>query len=123
MKQDTDRPEMTHVFVRGEDNTTYVINPEVLEAFSLEGSVLLTIAGKHYAIPKAVVELQPLGEGADASIDGMLDEQEVPKPEDVARMTSVWNILPYTACFYGGWAGGGNAVAAADYCEARYPFS
>lgn len=116
------KKEEPHVFVRGEDGKTYVIRPEVLKAFLLNDVVMLTVAGKQYAIPKAVVELEPLSADANPGIDEALDKQELPE-EKHTMMSSPWNILPYTGCFYGAWAGGGDAVAAADYCEARYPFS
>lgn len=107
------------VYVRGKDGSTYVISPEILEAFSLSGMLLITVGEKSYAIPQVVVEQQPVSADDRADVEDVLNKQELPNPDDGEEL---WNLVPYTACFYGAWAGGGSAVAAGNYCEARYPF-
>ena len=35
-------------------------------------------------------------------------------------MRSIWDYGAYSVCFYAAWAGGGDAVAAGDYCHSQY---
>lgn len=106
------------VFIKGRDGNTYVLTEELLEAFSLRGSVLLTIGNRSFAIPEVVLKQQPIRDEDRDAVNDVLDKQELPGQDG----EELWNLVPYTACFYGAWAGGGSAVAAGDYCESRYPF-
>jgi hypothetical protein len=101
------------VYVKGQDGNTYVLSPEILEAFSLRDAVVITAGDKRYAIPRIVVQQQPVKDEERAAIEAVLDKQELPGSEDGEE---IYRYLGYTACFYGAWAGGGDAVAAGDYC-------
>ena len=109
----------TKVFVKGQDGRSYVLTPDILEAFSLSGCLLLTVGDKSYAIPRAVVEQQPVSDDDRPAVEEVLDKQDLPNQDNGK---TVWNLVPYAACFWGAWPGGGDAVAAANYCEAKYPF-
>lgn len=106
------------VYVKGRDGSTIAIRPEILEAFSLRGHVLVTLGNRSFAIPEAVLELMTVVDEEREAVEDILSKQELPGQDG----EELWNLVPYTACFYGAWAGGGDAVAAANYCEGRYPF-
>lgn len=106
------------VFIRGRDGQTYVLSEELLDAFSLRGSVLITIGNRSFAIPEVVLKQQPIRDEDRDAVNEVLDQQELPGQDG----EELWNLVPYSACFYGAWAGGASAIAAGDYCESRYPF-
>lgn len=106
------------VYTKGRDGSTYAIPPEVLEAFSLRGHVVVTIGNRSFAIPEVVLEQMPVADEDRDTVEDILSKQELPSQNG----EELWNLVPYTACFYGAWAGGGDAVAASTYCEGKYPF-
>lgn len=112
--------EQMHVFVRDADGQTFVIAPNVLEAFSLEGTVLVRVGDKSYAVPEAVVALQPLPVDASSTIREALDNQAESGENQRLNITMPWNYIAYATCFYASWAGGGSAIAAGDHCAAVY---
>lgn len=105
------------VYVKGQDGNTYVLSPEILEAFTLRDTVVITAGEKRYAIPRVVVQQQPVKDEERDAIETVLDKQELPGSEDGEE---IYRYLGYTACFYGAWAGGGDAVAAGDYCKSEW---
>lgn len=110
--------ESKRAFIKAKDGNTYVLSQELLDAFSLKDHVLVTIGNRSFAIPEVVLKQQPIEDENRDAINKVLDKQELPGSDG----EELWNLVPYTACFYGAWAGGGDAVAAGDYCESRYPF-
>jgi hypothetical protein len=106
------------VYVKGQDGNTYVLSPEILEAFSLRDTVVITAGDKRYAIPRIVVQQQPIKDEDRESIEAVLDKQELPGASEDGE--EIYRYLGYTACFYGAWAGGGDAVAAGDYCKSEW---
>ena len=106
------------VYVKDRDGATIAIPPDVLEAFSLRGHVLVTLGNRSFAIPEAVLQHMIAVDEERDVVEEILSKQELPGQDG----EELWNLVPYTACFYGAWAGGGDAVAAGNYCESRYPF-
>jgi hypothetical protein len=106
------------VYVKGQDGNTYVLSPEILEAFSLRDAVVITAGDKRYAIPRIVVQQQPVKDEERAAIEAVLDKQELPGASEDGE--EAFRYLGYTACFFGAWAGGGSAIEASGYCKGEW---
>jgi len=120
--------------VRAADGGYYVIPSDVLQQYRVSdrggteaqgstGKTLLVDVGKEqFAVPEGVAAQYRAPQGSEDDLDRLITqaEQDQEGSEVSGYMMSVWGLAAYSACFYGAWAGGGDAVAAGDYCWAKY---